>query len=162
MQTYITATLYAVLSRPVVHAVLLPKSASEGRLSRLAGTALFLGIFAISWAKLEEGGEGTYLALIVGWVAPFLALLWYVSSPPRLRPCRAVSERRSLWVRSSPMSRFIASSHIMAMPLTTVLPAILAPTIYLWECDARALQRGTWVIEKGTKLGLSCRGLEIE
>ena len=76
VQTYITATLYAVLSRPVVHAVLLPTRASEGRLARLAGTALFLGIFAVSWAKLEEGGEGTYLALIVGWVAPFLALLW--------------------------------------------------------------------------------------
>ncbi|GAA5860988.1 hypothetical protein JCM3774_003217 [Rhodotorula dairenensis] len=133
VQTYITATLYAVLSRPVVHAVLLPKSASGGRLSRLAGTALFLGVFAISWAKLEEGGEGTYLALIVGWVAPFLALLW-----------------------------FIASTHIMAMPLTTILPAIFAPTLYLWECDARALQRGTWVIEKGTKLGLAFRGLEIE
>ncbi|GAA5963806.1 hypothetical protein JCM8115_006338 [Rhodotorula mucilaginosa] len=133
VQTYITATLYAVLSRPVVHAVLLPTRPSEGRLARLAGTALFLGIFAVSWAKLEEGGEGTYLALIVGWVAPFLALLWY-----------------------------IASTHLMAMPLTTLLPAIFAPTLYLWECDARALQRGTWVIEKGTKLGLSFRDLEIE
>jgi 15-cis-phytoene synthase/lycopene beta-cyclase len=50
----------------------------------------------------------------------------------------------------------------MAMPLTTLLPAIFAPTLYLWECDARALQRGTWVIEKGTKLGLSFRDLEIE
>ncbi|GAA5991174.1 hypothetical protein JCM10908_006571 [Rhodotorula pacifica] len=133
VQTYITATLYAVLSRPVVHAVLLPTRKSQGRFARLAGTGLFLGIFAISWAKLEEGGEGTYLALIVGWVAPFLALLW-----------------------------FIASTHIMAMPWSTILPAIWAPTLYLWECDARALQRGTWVIEKGTKLGWSFRDLEIE
>lgn len=59
-------------------------------------------------------------------------------------------------------SRFIASTHITSMPWTTIMPAIFAPTFYLWECDARALQRGTWVIEKGTKLGLSFRDLEIE
>ncbi|POY73281.1 hypothetical protein BMF94_3615 [Rhodotorula taiwanensis] len=133
VQTYITATLYAVFSRPVVHAVLLPTKPSEGRLVRLAGVAVFGGIFALAWNKLAEGGEGTYLALIVAWVAPFLTLLW-----------------------------FIASSHIVAMPWSAVLPSIFAPTLYLWECDARALQRGTWVIEKGTKLGWSFRDLEIE
>jgi hypothetical protein len=48
------------------------------------------------------------------------------------------------------------------MPRYSVVLPILLPTLYLWECDARALQRGTWVIEQGTKLGLSYRGLEIE
>ncbi|BGP25876.1 phytoene synthase [Rhodotorula toruloides] len=133
IQTYITATVYALFSRPVVHAVLLPRKPSDGRVVRYIGTAAFLGIFALAWAKLAEGGEGTYLALIVGWVAPFLALLW-----------------------------FIASNHILAMPPWAVGLPILLPTLYLWECDARALQRGTWVIEKGTKLGLAFRGLEIE
>ncbi|BGP33437.1 hypothetical protein JCM10296v2_005239 [Rhodotorula toruloides] len=133
VQTYITATVYALFSRPVVHAVLLSRKPSDGRAARWIGTAAFLGIFALAWAKLEEGGEGTYLALIVGWVAPFLALLW-----------------------------FIASTHILAMPRWAVGLPILLPTLYLWECDARALQRGTWVIEKGTKLGLAFRGLEIE
>ncbi|GAA5993431.1 hypothetical protein JCM11641_007156 [Rhodosporidiobolus odoratus] len=133
VQTYITATVYAVFSRPVVHPVLLPRTADEGRATRWTGTAFFLAILALSVAKLKEGGEGTYLALIVGWVAPFLALLW-----------------------------FISSTHITFMPRYAVLLPILLPTFYLWECDARALQRGTWVIEQGTKLGLSYRGLELE
>lgn len=97
VQTYITATLYAVFSRPVVHAVLLPTKPSEGRLVRLAGVAVFGGIFALAWNKLAEGGEGTYLALIVAWVAPFLTLLWYASrkesvtfETTRLTPLRQV------------------------------------------------------------------------
>ncbi|GAA5864748.1 hypothetical protein JCM8547_008295 [Rhodosporidiobolus lusitaniae] len=133
VQTYITSTLYAVLTRPVVHAVLLPRTPEEGRTTRWVGTAGFLAILAVSLAKLGEGGEGTYLALIVGWVSPFLALLW-----------------------------FISSTHITSMPRSTILLSILVPTFYLWECDARALQRGTWVIEQGTKVGLSYRGLELE
>ncbi|GAA5840019.1 hypothetical protein JCM11251_006588 [Rhodosporidiobolus azoricus] len=133
IQTYLTSTVYALFSRPIVHASLLPRTASEGRTGRYLGTGVFLAILAVSLAKLQEGGEGTYLALIVGWVAPFLALLW-----------------------------FTASTHILAMPRACVLLPILFPTFYLWECDARALQRGTWVIEKGTKLGWSYRGLEIE
>lgn len=48
------------------------------------------------------------------------------------------------------------------MPRYLTLLPILLPTLYLWECDARALQRGTWVIEQGTKIGLSFRGLELE
>jgi len=48
------------------------------------------------------------------------------------------------------------------MPRATLLLAIFAPTVFLWELDARALQRGTWVIEQGTKLGWDFRGLEIE
>ncbi|GAA5927008.1 hypothetical protein JCM1841_001609 [Sporobolomyces salmonicolor] len=133
IQTYLTATVYALFTRPVVHAVLLPRMPEEGRATRWVGTAGFLAVTAAAVAKLKEGGEGTYLALIVGWVAPFLALLW-----------------------------FITSNHILAMPPYAVVLPILLPTLYLWECDARALQRGTWVIEQGTKLGLSFRGLEIE
>ncbi|GAA5889313.1 hypothetical protein JCM5296_005864 [Sporobolomyces johnsonii] len=133
IQTYLTATVYALFTRPVVHAVLLPRTPEEGRATRWVGTAGFLAVTAAAVAKLKEGGEGTYLALIVGWVAPFLALLW-----------------------------FITSNHILAMPRYAVVLPILLPTLYLWECDARALQRGTWVIEQGTKLGLSFRGLEIE
>ncbi|GAA5858631.1 hypothetical protein JCM1840_006491 [Sporobolomyces johnsonii] len=133
IQTYLTATIYALFTRPVVHAVLLPRTPEEGRATRWVGTAGFLAVTAAAIAKLKEGGQGTYLALIVGWVAPFLALLW-----------------------------FITSNHILAMPRYAVVLPILLPTLYLWECDARALQRGTWVIEQGTKLGLSFRGLEIE
>ncbi|GAA5879810.1 hypothetical protein JCM16303_004187 [Sporobolomyces ruberrimus] len=133
IQTYITSAVYALFTRPVVHAVLLPTKAEQGRTTRYVGTAIFLLVTALSITKIKEGGEGTYLALIVGWVAPFLALLW-----------------------------FITSTHILAMPRYSVVLPILLPTLYLWECDAQALQRGTWVIEQGTKLGWSYRGLEIE
>ncbi|GAA5820056.1 hypothetical protein JCM3770_002120 [Rhodotorula araucariae] len=133
VQTYLTSSIYAVLTRPIVHAVLLPRTPSEGRAVRWTGTAVLFAVFALAWTKLKEGGEGTYLALIVAWVAPFLTLLW-----------------------------FITSTHLRAMPRSTLVLAILIPTIFLWECDARALQRGTWVIEQGTKLGVSFRGLEIE
>lgn len=40
--------------------------------------------------------------------------------------------------------------------------AVVIPTVYLWICDSCALRRGTWVIERGTKLGFAAWGLEIE
>jgi 15-cis-phytoene synthase/lycopene beta-cyclase len=40
---------------------------------------------------------------------------------------------------------------------------ILIPTIYLWMVDLLSLQRGTWVIEHGTKLDIQFWGfLDIE
>lgn len=40
---------------------------------------------------------------------------------------------------------------------------ILIPTVYLWMIDLLSLQRGTWVIEKGTKLDIQFWGfLDIE
>lgn len=63
-----------------MHAVLLPTKPERGRTTRYVGTAAFLLVTALSITKIKEGGEGTYLALIVGWVAPFLALLWSVES----------------------------------------------------------------------------------
>lgn len=44
----------------------------------------------------------------------------------------------------------------------TTVP-ILVPTLYLWIVDTLALQRGTWVIESGTKVGFQIwSGLELE
>lgn len=41
--------------------------------------------------------------------------------------------------------------------------SILVPTVYLWIVDLLSLQRGTWVIEKGTKLDIQFGGfLDIE
>ncbi|SCV70134.1 BQ2448_1528 [Microbotryum intermedium] len=136
IQTYITSCIYAICSRPVLHVLLLPRSKKAAdRATRIAtvGTMAFLGLTAIAVDQLRRGGEWTYMALIVGWVCPFLALLWGV-----------------------------ASSHIIALPLCSTLIPILFPTFYLWVCDAFALQRGTWVIERGTKLGVAVYGLEIE
>lgn len=76
IQTYITSCIYAVVSRPVIHAVLLPRSGREGRRAKWIGTSAFLTITAASVVQLQKGGEGTYLALILVWASPFLALLW--------------------------------------------------------------------------------------
>lgn len=45
---------------------------------------------------------------------------------------------------------------------SSIALSIGIPTVYLWTLDFVALQRGTWVIESGTKLGWSYMGLEIE
>ncbi|KDE03949.1 hypothetical protein MVLG_05583 [Microbotryum lychnidis-dioicae p1A1 Lamole] len=136
IQTYITSCIYALCSKPVLHVLLLPRSTKAAdRVTRIAsiGMMAFLGVTAVAVDQLRRGGEWTYMALIVAWVSPFLALLWGV-----------------------------ASSHIIALPLYATLIPILLPTVYLWVCDALALQRGTWVIERGTKLGVAVYGLEVE
>lgn len=51
----------------------------------------------------------------------------------------------------------------MELPLSNTLMPVVLPTLYLWIVDTLALQRGTWVIESGTKLGWHLwSGLEIE
>ena len=59
-------------------------------------------------------------------------------------------------------NRGVASSQLLALPAYASVMPVAIPTLYLWLCDAAALRRGTWVIERGTKLGLSLHGLEIE
>lgn len=79
IQTYITSSIYAFTSRPVLHVLILPRSARDGRRTRLAGSAFFVAVAAVSLAQIRHGtGRGTYLALILAWVSPFLALLWFV------------------------------------------------------------------------------------
>lgn len=133
IQTYLTASLYALLSRPVVHAVLLSPSNSTRRLARWAGTLFLLATTLIAAQMIAQGGQGTYLGLILVWVSPFLALIW-----------------------------FLASDHILALPHYACALPIAIPTLFLWILDSVALRRGTWVINSGTKFGLSYLGLEIE
>lgn len=61
------------------------------------------------------------------------------------------------------ISRSLAYQFILGLPWTcTVLPIVL-PTLYLWAVDTLALRRGTWVINEGTKFGITLwDGLEIE
>lgn len=74
VQTYITSSLYALCSRPVVHSVYLqPRS---NRKIQLTGAALITGLFLWSLTLFIQGGKGTYLALILLWCLPFLLLLW--------------------------------------------------------------------------------------
>jgi 15-cis-phytoene synthase/lycopene beta-cyclase len=125
IQTYITSSLYSVLSRPVVHAALLRKPHSVDRLLQWLGTGLLTSAIVWAFVKLYQGGECTYLALIAAWACPFLLMLWALS-----------------WI------------HIVSLPFyATILPIALS-TAYFWLVDTVALKRGTWVIEKGTKLEL--------
>lgn len=78
IQTYITASLYALLSKPVIHSVLLARSPAEGRAARWSGTAALLAITGLAAHLIHLNQEGTYLGLILVWVSPFLALLWWV------------------------------------------------------------------------------------
>jgi 15-cis-phytoene synthase/lycopene beta-cyclase len=71
-----TASLYALLSRPVIHSVLLPRNASQGRLARWSGTLTLIATTIFAAYLINLGQEGTYLGLILVWVCPFLSLLW--------------------------------------------------------------------------------------
>lgn len=71
------------------------------------------------------GGTGTYFGLIVVWAFPVLLMLWSLSY-----------------------------QFILTLPLSNTLLPIALPTLYLWIVDTLALQRGTWVIEVGTKFGI--------
>lgn len=60
-------------------------------------------------------------------------------------------------------NRTLAYQFLVGLPWPNVLLPIALPTLYLWIVDTFALQRGTWVIEEGTKLGVYLwPGLEIE
>ena len=51
----------------------------------------------------------------------------------------------------------------MKLPISNTWVPILLPTFYLWFVDTFALKRGTWVIEKGTKLDWHLwEGLDVE
>ena len=82
VQTYITASLYAILSKPVVHAVLLSNNDRQGKLAKYLGTLFLLSTMGTAALLIRAGGEGTYLGLILVWVSPFLALIWCGHSNP--------------------------------------------------------------------------------
>ena len=57
----------------------------------------------------------------------------------------------------------LAYQLLLGLPQVNTVVPILVPTVYLWIVDTMALNRGTWVIERGTKLGFQIwRGLEVE
>lgn len=52
---------------------------------------------------------------------------------------------------------------LLSLPPSKILIPIWVPTLFLWVIDTLALQRGTWSIESGTKLGIHVwPHLEIE
>ncbi|GJC97238.1 bifunctional lycopene cyclase/phytoene synthase [Colletotrichum higginsianum] len=137
IQTYITAQLYIILNKPVLHAqhlnspATLPQWIKGGKV--VGQLALFSSVILGAWLIAKEG-EGTYLGLILVWACSFALFTWTITA-----------------------------HFILALPLACTALPILLPTVYLWVVDEMALGRGTWAIESGTKLELRLFGsLEIE
>ncbi|KAF1983866.1 Lycopene beta-cyclase [Aulographum hederae CBS 113979] len=144
IQTYITSLLYLILSKPTFHPVYLhgrsSNQSSHGLsnqrwiLYQLAGQIVLGLSIKAGLDMVSQWGTGTYMGLIIIWAAPFLLLLWS-----------------------------LAYQFIIGLPISNTLWPIFLPTFYLWMVDTFALQRGTWVIESGTKYGIHLwDGLDIE
>ncbi|KUI73473.1 Bifunctional lycopene cyclase/phytoene synthase [Cytospora mali] len=134
IQTYNTSLLYQFLNKPLLHAEhLLSSSRIAAELHRLIQGAILALSLAGFW-MVSNGGPGTYLGLILIWVCPFALLTWT-----------------------------IGGLFMITLPWTSTAIPIALPTLYLWIVDEMALQRGTWAIESGTKLGVTVWGsLEVE
>lgn len=136
IQTYNTSLLYLLLSKPTFQPIYL-RSEEKGdkwKYYKLFGQAGLAFALKKGLQLLQAQGAGTYMGLILVWATPVLFLLWG-----------------------------LAYQFILGLPLTSTLLPITLPTLYLWIVDTLALQRGTWVIETGTKLGIHVwPHLEIE
>ncbi|KAI1654660.1 Squalene/phytoene synthase-domain-containing protein [Daldinia decipiens] len=137
VQTYITSMLYILLSKPVLHAQFLTSkddSSLKSRRIRTAGQVLLIGCVIAGISLVKDGGQGTYLGLILIWACPVALLTWSFSG-----------------------------YFLIRLPPACVVVPIVLPTVYLWIVDEFALGRGTWAIESGTKLGWCLWGsLELE
>jgi 15-cis-phytoene synthase/lycopene beta-cyclase len=139
IQTYNTTFLYLLLSKPVFYSsYLLPRKYHNSpvafEVQRNVGAILLSSTIIYGGVLIWNGGEGTYLGLILAWAGPFALLLWTLSY-----------------------------QFLIGLPVTSTIIPIALPTLYLWVVDTLALKRGTWTIESGTKLGVHLwDGLEIE
>jgi 15-cis-phytoene synthase/lycopene beta-cyclase len=139
IQTYNTTLLYLLLSKPVFGSSYPVarkdrKSPIPFQIQRNAGAISLATIILCGVVLVWNGGEGTYLGLILIWAGPFALLLWALSY-----------------------------QFLVGLPVTSTIIPIALPTLYLWIVDTIALRRGTWTIEFGTKLGVHLwDGLEIE
>ncbi|KAI1291269.1 hypothetical protein F5Y03DRAFT_403466 [Xylaria venustula] len=137
IQTYITALLYILVNKPILHSQFLTNHAESSpttRRTRRFGQIILLAAIITGGILVEKGGKGTYLGLILIWACPFLLLTWTLSGYFLLR-----------------------------LPSACIAIPLCLPTLYLWVVDELALGRGTWTIESGTKLGWCVWGsLELE
>ncbi|MFN8557975.1 MAG: lycopene cyclase domain-containing protein [Dehalococcoidia bacterium] len=77
-------------------------------------------------------GRSTYLALLLGWALPVVALHWVVGAPELRRRFRVL------------------------------VPAVLAPTAYLVLVDTVAVSSGAWHISDDLTVGWRWGGLVLE
>lgn len=81
IQTYITSVLYLLLAKPVFQPayVATPEDRVYGiKLKWIgrSGMALLASVFVMAVQMVREGKQGTYIGLILAWMAPFLLFLW--------------------------------------------------------------------------------------
>ena len=140
IQTYNTSLLYLIASKPILKEVYLVNESSDSKIRakwkyiKMAGQLAVALVAKNAIGFVREEGSKTYLGLILIWALPFLWLLWG-----------------------------LAYQFLVQLPLPTTILPILLPTIYLWVVDTVAMNRGTWVIESGTKTGATIwPGLEVE
>jgi 15-cis-phytoene synthase/lycopene beta-cyclase len=89
IQTYNTSLLYLLLNKTTLHSIYLraerPSTHLGGPLNAKwiyyrRGGQLALGFTLLTAFYLNNaGGRGTYMSLVIGWVVPFLLLLWQVN-----------------------------------------------------------------------------------
>lgn len=122
-----TTCLHILLNKPVLTAVHLRNEAVRGKFEpqKRLGQLFFIACFVVPLLLPTNNHEGTYIKLIVVWVAPIYFMLWT-----------------------------FAYQLVLSLPLSKTLLPITIPTLFLWIVDTLALQRGTWSIESGTKLGI--------
>jgi lycopene cyclase domain-containing protein len=89
-------------------------------------------LLTIAGLLLARTTWGLYLGLILAWFAPVAALQWGVGGSELLRRWRLA------------------------------LPAVLAPTLYLWIADRLALGLGIWWVSPRYTTGLHLFGLPLE
>lgn len=82
IQTYNTALLYLLVTKPVLHVAYLHEIRSEKDQKKPWKTGLAGAValaLSVAWAGLTllKGGEGTYMALIWIWAGPVLFGLWW-------------------------------------------------------------------------------------
>lgn len=127
MSSIQTTCIHILLNKPVLAAAYLRNEEIKGRFTpqKRLGQIFFAACFIIPILLPASYIEGTYMKLIVGWVAPIFFMLWT-----------------------------FAYQLLLSLPRSKLLIPILAPTFFLWIVDTLALRRGTWSIESGTKLGI--------
>jgi 15-cis-phytoene synthase/lycopene beta-cyclase len=137
IQTYITALLYIICNKPVLHAQYLDNAQTRPawvKRGQLLGQAILASLAIGGGYLVAHDGDGTYMGLILAWACPFALITWSLTG-----------------------------DMILSMPWTSTVGPIMVPTMFLWYVDELSLRSGVWTIETGTKIGHTLYGsLEME
>jgi len=149
IQTYITSSLFIMLSKRVLHPLHLEETPPSKRKTDI-GMYLASFVFIVGGGMLYFGEKTTYLGLILVWTSPIIGFIMYVL-PVYQRPL------------TPSFCRFVSGSYTFSLPASVTLTSIILPTLYLWIVDSLALRNGAWTIELATKLNWRLFGvLDIE